>query len=440
MAAVLPALRTRRERLERDLTRGLHHAPDDRRVFLVERGDESLAELDRWAALENSGAVLPPLAGTVLTVKACFDVMGWVTSSASASTDGDAPAVDDAPVVHALRAAGAVLLGQTNMTEFAYGALGVNSRFGTPRTPLDPEGQRVAGGSTSGGAVAAAIRLADLSLGSDTSGSARIPAAFCGCYGFKPSMGRYPSGGMHLLSRSFDVPGLLAADLATILRADRVLVGDPLPAAPSPRALRYAIPAELAMMEIEDTVSAAFDACIAALRARGVRIETVSLPALAEAAAISASGGIIAAEAYAIHAERLEGRFAEYDPLVGGRIQQGADVPAYHYVSANWALEDCRRRFDAQFAGFDGFLAPTTPILAPKLVDLAKIESYLATNRRVFSLTEYANRLELPSISLPLKPLPTGLMVTGGRGGDAQLLAQAELLAAVLNELSPIQT
>src|SRR5690606_30777738 len=110
-----------------------------------------------------------------------------------------------------------------------------------------------------GGAVAAATRLADLSLGSDTSGSVRIPAAFCGCFGFKPSMGRYPGGGMQQLSRSFDVPGLLAADLATILDADRVLVGDALPATPSPRALRYATPADLATMEIEAPVRTMFD-------------------------------------------------------------------------------------------------------------------------------------------------------------------------------------
>ncbi|WP_299358618.1 amidase family protein [uncultured Paracoccus sp.] len=439
MPAVRSAIGARREKLARDLARGLHHAADDRRVFLIERGDEALAELEGWAALEHSGAALPALAGTVLTVKACLDVGGWVTSSASASTQGDAPASDDAPVVAALRASGAVLLGQTNMTEFAYGALGVNSRFGTPRTPLDPTGSRVAGGSTSGGAVAAATRLADLSLGSDTSGSVRIPAAFCGCFGFKPSMGRYPGAGMQLLSRSFDVPGLLAADLATIRDADRVLVGDTLPATPSPRPLRYAIPADLATMETEAPVRAMFDACVAALQDHDVRIETVNLPTLAEAAMISGSGGIIAAEAYAIHAERLAARFDAYDPLVGGRIRQGAEVPAHRYATASSALQDCRRRFDAELAGFDGFLAPTTPMVAPEYALLADMERYLAVNSRVFSLTESANRLDLTSISLPLARLPTGIMLTGTRGGDAELLAQAGLLASIFADLSPLQ-
>lgn len=429
----------RRARLSRDLALGLHRAPEDRRIFLIDRSAAALAELDAWAALEASGAVLPPLAGTVLTVKACFDAAGWVTSSASASTAGDAPAAADAPVLATLRAAGAVVLGQTNMTEFAYGALGVNSRFGTPRTPLDPAGGRVAGGSTSGGAVAAATRLADLSLGSDTSGSARIPAAFCGCFGFKPGMGRYRREGMAFLSRSFDVPGLLSADLATIARADHVLTGEAPPATPDPRALRYAVPAHLAGMEMEAPVRAAFDACLAALAASGVRIETVPLPALAEASAITAAGGIIGAEAHAIHAARIETRFDDYDPLVGGRVLKGAEVPAHRYAAAQWALAECRRRFDAQLAGFDGFLTPTTPILAPILADIADMDRYLAANLRVFSLTEYANRIELPSISLPLGPLPTGILLTGRRGSDAQVLAQAALLADILATLPPTQ-
>lgn len=424
----------RRARLSDDLARGLHRPPEDRRIFLIDRSAQALAELDAWARLEESGAALPPLAGMVLTVKACFEMGGWVTSSASASTVGDAPAGADAPTLARLRAAGAVVLGQTNMTEFAYGALGVNSRFGTPRTPLDSAGERVAGGSTSGGAVAAGTRLADLSLGSDTSGSARIPVAFCGCYGFKPGMGRYPRGGMHFLSPSFDVPGLLAAELSTIARADHVLTGGALPPMPDPRALRYAVPAHLAEVEMEAPVRAAFDAFLAALGVCGVRVETVPLPALAEGSAITAAGGIIGAEAHAIHAERLAARFDDYDPLVGSRVLKGAEVPAHRYAAATWALAECRQRLDAQLAGFDGFLTPTTPILAPKLADIADMDRYLATNARVFSLTEYANRLELPSISLPLAPLPAGILLTGPRGADARVLAQAALLADILTQ------
>lgn len=428
----MSAISSRRARLARDLTDGLHQQPDDRRIFLIDRTGEALQELDLWAALEEGGATLPPLAGTVLTVKACFDVAGWVTSSASASTAEDAPATTDAPVVAALRAAGAVVAGQTNMTEFAYGALGINSHFGTPRTPLDPRGERVAGGSTSGGAVAAATGLADLSLGSDTSGSARIPAAFCGCFGFKPSHGRYARGGMAFLSPTFDVPGLLANDLAIIERADRVLAGGrPASATPDPRALRYAVPAHLATIELDAEVRAAFDDFVAALEAAGARVETVDLPSLAESAAITVAGGIISAEAHAIHRDRIERRFDLYDPLVGDRIRKGAEVPAHRYVTAIRALAECTARFDREIAGFDGFLLPTTPILAPMLSQLSGLDAYLAANSRAFALTEYANRLDLPSISVPLGRLPTGVMLTGPRGGDAAVLAQAGVLAEI---------
>ena len=168
-----------------------------------------------------------PLAGEVLTVKACFDVAGWTTHAGSAVLAGAPPAVADAPIVAALRSAGAILLAQSNMTEFAYGALGLNSTYGTPTTPLRPGEERVSGGSTSGGAVAVALGAADISLGSDTSGSIRIPAAFCGVAGFKPSQGRYPSDGMIPLAASFDAPGLVATTAANLRHIDAALVGKP---------------------------------------------------------------------------------------------------------------------------------------------------------------------------------------------------------------------
>lgn len=428
---IMSPIAQRRTRLGQDLAKGRHKTSDDRRIFLIDRADEALAELDAWTALERIEAVLPPLAGAVLTVKACLDVAGWLTGSGSLATADAAPADSDAPVVGILRAAGAVLFGQTNMTEFAYGALGVNSHFGTPRTPLDPTGARVAGGSTSGGAVAAATGLADLSLGSDTSGSARIPAAFCGCFGFKPSRARYPREGMAFLSSSFDVPGLLSADLALITCADQVLAcgQNKRTTRPNPRALRFAVPANIDDLGIEPAVRAAFDAALAALSDHGVRIEEIALPTLGESATITAVGGMIAAEAYTIHRRRLATHLALYDPLVGERIRNGEAVPLHRYITALRDLLACAARFDHQIAGFDGFLLPTTPILAPRLADLTGMEDYLTANARAFSFTEYANRLDLPSITVPLGGLPTGLMLTGTRGGDAAVLAQAQVLA-----------
>ncbi len=182
-------------------------------ALVARRDDEAIVDA---AAVDTS----LPLAREVLTVKACFDVAGWTTHAGSAVLADAPPALADAPMVSALRAAGAILIAQTNMTEFAYGALGLNATYGTPTTPLLPDEHRVSGGSTSGGAVAVSLGVADVSLGSDTSGSIRIPAAFCGVAGFKPSQGRYPSGGMIPLAPSFDAPGLIASTAAR-LAADR---------------------------------------------------------------------------------------------------------------------------------------------------------------------------------------------------------------------------
>lgn len=426
----MPPIFDRKEQLSRDLAAAASGAAPDRRALLIDRAEEAVEELALWAALERKGVTLPDLAGLVFSVKACFDVAGWITGSASRATEADEAAAADAPLVDTLRKAGAVLIGQTNMTEFAYGALGVNSRFGTPCTPLDPSGERVSGGSTSGGAVCVATGLADLSLGSDTSGSARIPAAFCGCLGFKPSRGRYDRRGMAFLSPSFDEPGLLVCSMGVLLRADRVLSREAA-APPVAGALRYAVPAMLFENPIDRPVQSAFEAFLAALKAQGVRVETVDLPTLTECARIASEGRIIAAEAYHVHRDRIERSFDLYDPLVGGRILRCREVPAHDYIAAKAGLARHREQFEVEIAGFDGFLLPTTPMEAPRLADLADPEHYLATNARALSLTEFANRLGLPSISMPLGPLMTGVMLTGLRGRDADLLAQAEILAGV---------
>ncbi len=321
------------------------------------------------------------------------------------------------------------------MTEFAYGALGINSHFGTPRTPLDQSGERVAGGSSSGGAVCVATGLADLSLGSDTSGSARIPAAFCGCLGFKPSRGRYDRRGLAFLSPSFDEPGLLASSIGVLRRADRVLAHEVAAPPASAGALRYAVPKILLEAPIDRRSQRAFQTFLAALTSLGVRVETVDLPSLTESARIASEGRIIAAEAYDVHRDRIERSFELYDPLVGGRILRGREIPAHVYIAAQVGLAGIRARYEVEIAGFDGFLLPTTPMEAPRLSDLADPERYLATNARTFSLTEFANRLDLPSISMPLGRLMNGVMLSGVRGKDGTLLAQAEFLAPIAAQI-----
>ena len=399
--------------------------------LLARRDDAALAEAaDIDASL--------PISGDVLTVKACFDVAGWTTHAGSAVLAGAPPAEADAPMVAALRSAGAIVWAQSNMTEFAYGALGLNDTYGTPTTPLRPKEQRVSGGSTSGGAVAVAVGVADLSLGSDTSGSIRIPAAFCGVAGFKPSQGRYPSAGLIPLARSYDAPGLIATTVSHLRRADMALV-DRDPREPSARSLgelrvlvpRGAICAGTTDVEVLD----AFDDWLAVLTAAGVSVTELEMPMLGEASIAAREGSVIAVEAYDWHRDLIAERFDQYDPRVGPRIQHGASVLAADYVAAVRRIDDCRRRYDSAIADADAIITPTVPILPPRIEALASMENYLAMNTEVLRLTEFANRLDLPSVTVPDVPAnrePIGLMLTGRRAGDAALLDMAVLIESCL--------
>jgi aspartyl-tRNA(Asn)/glutamyl-tRNA(Gln) amidotransferase subunit A len=400
-------------------------------ALLARRDDEALSEA---AAVDTS----LPLAGEVLTVKACFDAAGWTTHAGSAVLAGAPAAVSDAPMVNALRSAGAILLAQTNMTEFAYGALGLNSTYGTPTTPLRAAERRVSGGSTSGGAVAVALGVADISLGSDTSGSIRIPAAFCGVAGFKPSQGRYPSGGMIPLAPSFDAPGLIATTAERLRNIDGS-VFDGTSRVKSIRSLadvHLLVPVDaIDAGETDPEVLDKFGQWLDALAAAGTQITRTELPMLTEASLAAREGNVIAVEAYDWHRDLIAEHVDRYDPRVGPRILHGAGVLAADYVAALRRINDCRRRYDAALDGADAIVTPTVPILPPRVDDVQALESYLSMNTEVLRLTEVANRLDLPSVTLPasvVDPQPIGLMLTGRRDGDAALLDLAASVEACL--------
>ncbi|QVN21506.1 amidase family protein [Burkholderia pyrrocinia] len=427
------------ERLRTSLARADAH-PDDIGTAWLARCDK--AALDEARAADASArrdASAVPLAGAVLTVKACFDSEGWVTHAGSRVLAGGPPARADAALVAALRRAGAVRIAQTAMTEFAYGALGVNRAYGTPATPLDARRERVAGGSSSGAAVSVALGAADLSIGSDTSGSARIPAAFCGVAGFKPSRGRYPDAGMRFLSTTFDVPGILAATARMCRRVDAVLhgraAGRPVPA--SIKDLHFIVPERFATDDVDPAVGQAFDTWLSRLSAQGARIERKRLDCAVEAGAVARAGGIIAAEAFMLHRTLMETAADRYDPLVGPRIAAGEHVRAHDYAAALLRLAALADAYHAELGDAHAVLTPTVPMLPPRIADLADETAYLAANARAFRLTEFANRLDLPSISVPgdcRQKRPIGLLLTGRRGDDARLLDAAVLVERALTD------
>ncbi|BAX61583.1 amidase family protein [Burkholderia stabilis] len=427
------------ERLRASLARADAHPDDIGTAWLARRDDAALDEACAADATARRDACAVPLAGTVLTVKACFDCEGWVTHAGSRVLAGDPPARTDAALVAALRRTGAVRIAQTAMTEFAYGALGVNRAYGTPATPLDARRERVAGGSSSGAAVSVALGAADLSIGSDTSGSARIPAAFCGVAGFKPSRGRYPDAGMRFLSTTFDVPGILAATARMCRRVDTVLhgraAGRPVPA--SIKDLHFIVPERFASDDVDPAVGQAFDTWLSRLSARGARIERKRLDCAVEAGAVARAGGIIAAEAFMLHRTLLETAADRYDPLVGPRIAAGEHVRAHDYAAALLRLAALANAYHAELGDAHAVLTPTVPMLPPRIADLADETTYLAANARAFRLTEFANRLDLPSISVPgdcHQKQPIGLLLTGRRGDDARLLDAAVLVERALND------
>lgn len=406
--------------------------------ILRDRFLQAQQQAGAWDTLSGFG-IVPPLSGLTLAVKACFDVHGWPTTAGSRVLVNASPASADAPMVAALSQLGTVITTQTNMTEFAFGALGLNPHFGTPVTPLDATGQRIAGGSTSGGAVAVASGLADIALGSDTSGSVRIPAAFCGVTGFKPSKGRYRDDGMLFLSPTFDVPGFIAKDVETLLRVDQALVPDePALHAVTLRGRRFLMPPTFALAHADAAVTERFHAAIARLRSAGAEVIEQAWPELADFGEIAIEGGIIIAEAFTWHREFLQDRAHLYDPRVGPRIALGERVTASAYFAARQKLTQCQTDYAQRMSEYDALLTPTVPFLPPTLSELEDDPTYYRTNRLAFRLTEVANRIDAPSVSLPAATSePIGLCLTGHRDGDRALLHLARSVQTALH-LEPL--
>lgn len=263
-------------RLEAALAR--IHLPDARNVFTAVFGDSARWEAEAADRRAAAGAPRGPLDGRIVSVKALFDVAGTVTSSGSAVLRRLPPAVEDAEVVKRLRAAGAIVIGKTQMTEFAFSALGTNPHDGMPANPRDRA--RVPGGSSSGAVVSVIGGMADIAIGSDTGGSLRIPAALSGAVGFKPTSGFVPTAGAFSLSSSLDTIGPIAANVEDCFVADQVLSGEV-----APSRLRPACPGTFRLVvargrlfdRCEPAVLAAFENAMERLRSRGLQIKDGSI-------------------------------------------------------------------------------------------------------------------------------------------------------------------
>jgi aspartyl-tRNA(Asn)/glutamyl-tRNA(Gln) amidotransferase subunit A len=327
-----------RERVEQALTRIADPKGEGAKACLTVYADAARAAADAADARAKAGISLGPLDGMILSIKDLFDVAAEPTRAGSKVLADEAkPAAADAPVVRRLRAGGAVIVGKTNMTEFALGAIGANPHFGTPANPRDRA--RVPGGSSSGAAVTVGDGMAEIAIGSDTGGSVRIPAALCGIVGFKPSRQRVPTAGAFPLSTTLDSIGPLANSVADCAEADAVMAGEDFaPLSPLPLAgLRFGIAQGFPLENLDDTVAAAFDAATERLAKAGVRLTPEPMPLFDEMRQVNAYGGIVQPEAYAIHQDRVKRRAADIDPNIRVRLERGGAISAADYINMLYA-------------------------------------------------------------------------------------------------------
>lgn len=391
--------------------------------------------------LRAAGLARSPIEGLPISVKDLFDVHGHVTRAGSRLLQGTAAATHDAAIVRRLRAAGAVITGHTNMTEFAFSGIGINPHHGTPRNPWDRAGGgRVPGGSSSGAAVSVVDGMALAAIGSDTGGSVRIPSALCGLTGFKPTARRVPTAGALPLSTTLDSIGPLAPSVRCCALMDSVLAGvaraEPVPA--TPRHLRLLAPTNLVLDDLDATVAAAWERALSRLSEAGARIIAAPLAPLDELAAIHARGTLSNAEAWAWHRGHFPERQGEYDPRVASRILVGSRMNAADYID----LLDARRRWiaamHAALADVDAFIMPTVPIVAPEIAALeASDEAFFAANALMLRNPSLVNFLDGCAISLPIHragEAPVGLSLAAIGGQDARLLSLALAVEATMAE------
>jgi aspartyl-tRNA(Asn)/glutamyl-tRNA(Gln) amidotransferase subunit A len=405
-------------------------------VFLKLYPDAARAAADAADCRRKAGVTLGPLDGKIVSIKDLFDVAGEPTTAGSLLRRSAAPAQADAVVVRRLRQAGAVIVGKTNMPEFAFDALGLNPHHGTPGNAVDAT--RIPGGSSSGAGVSVAEGTSDIAIGSDTGGSTRIPASFNGVVGFKPTVGRVPLDGAFELSFTLDSIGPLARTVADCAAADAVMAGTEAHAQVfSVAGLRVAIPRGLLLEHLEPGVAEAYERSLRQLEASGAQLIDHAIDDLIAAMGKATEHGSIASiEGAALHVDWLETETASLvDPRTRGVLLRRLNVPAHAYIRMMRLRAELVAAMNERLSTFDVLALPTTPITAPVAAPLIS-DGDLADQIRLQAMryTYIANLFALTAISLPMPglTLPAGLMLMARGGDDRRLLAIAAGVEEIL--------
>lgn len=367
------------------------------------------------------------MSGSVVSIKSTFDVVGYPTSGGTTILNSGI-AQSNAEVVTRLKVAGAFFVGHTNMTELAYSGLGLNPHYGTPDNPLLPG--HIPGGSTSGGAVSVALDMADVALGTDTGGSLRIPAAFCGLTGFKPTQDSVSRQGCLPLSNELDSVGPIARNVATCRHTWEVLSGKPAQETQDP--IYLVVPTNFGLDELDPIVEGGFNKAIKQIESLGIEIEYRDIPLLDDYKTLPV-WQFSAVESRKAYESRFDLDSDLLDPRVRKRIARGANVSDQEFMQTCIARDRLKAEF--QRSEPDSFLLmPTVACLPPTFASLEDDEAYDRMNLLCLRNTTLANVLDGCSISLPYKErgMPLGIMISACHGRDADLLAVAEKLETVL--------
>lgn len=385
----------------------------------------------------RDGVALPAHAGIPIAIKDLFDVKGEITRAGSRVMDDQPAATQNAEIVDRLERAGFVIVGKNNMTEFAYSGLGMNGHFGTPLNPHDKTTPRVPGGSSSGAAVAVSEAMVPAAIGTDTGGSCRIPAAFCGIIGFKPTSTRVPRTGAIPLSKTLDCIGPLSTSVSCVAVLDSILSGGPGADVDShpEGGLRIGVLDGYVTEHLDETVGSAYERMLTRLSQRGVRLVPLSIPELADLPKINSKGGLVGSDAYAWHKPYLETRGDFYDPWVRARFDAGKSQSAADYIELGETRARIRALVAAKQALFDAIILPSVQIVAPTLAELDDSDRSNAINLLCLRNTAVGNFLDVPAISIPCHApdeLPVGAMLFGMTGSDRKLLSIARGLEQVI--------
>jgi len=426
-----------RKLVEECLARIADPSGEGERTFIHVDKDAAIEAAEAMDRLRRANAAPSPYAGTPVSIKDLFDIKGQVTRAGSRALDDSAPADADAPVVARLRRAGFIVIGRTNMTEFAYSGIGINPHYGTPKSTWRREVGHVPGGSSSGAAVSVTDGMAHGALGTDTGGSCRIPAAYNGIVGFKPTQRRVPREGGVPLSFTLDSFGPLARSVGCCVVLDAVLADEPVqPLRPCPiKGMRLAVPTNVALDELDDEVARTFERALDTLSRQGALIERIEVPEFLDVGVMNSKGGFAAAESYAWHRYLIVSHGDVYDPRVSSRILRGEGISAADYIDLVEARKSLIARIAVRLAPFEALVMPTTAITPPRIADLADDKAYTKANLLSLRNCTLINMIDGCAISIPCHregEAPVGLMLAATGGSDRRIFELSAAMEGVI--------